>query len=97
MVNLYAGNGQIISVGGGGEVTTAQVKSALLSAVASGDVNLGSAIGATLSYTSPGTAWEANAETAYQNLLNAYKEIPNSGIPFFISTDQHGRGLEQHR
>lgn len=96
MANLYTGTGNPISVGGG-EVTTAQVKSALISAVASGDVNLGSAIGATLSYTSPGAAWEANAETAYNNLLAAYKAIPNSGIPFFISTDQHGRGLEQHR
>lgn len=95
MANLYTGAGNQISVGG--EPTTAQVKTALLSAIASGDVNMGSAIGATLGYTSPGTAWEANAETAYNNLLTAYKEIPNSGIPFFISTDQHGRGLEQHR
>ena len=96
MANLYGGNGQLISVGGG-DPTTAQIKSALISAVASGDVNLGSAIGATLSYTSPGTAWEANAETAYNNLLNAYKAIPSSGIPFFISTDQHGRGVEVNR
>lgn len=95
MANLYTGNGTQISVGG--ELTNAQVKSALLSAVASGDVNLGATIGATLSYISPGTAWETNAETAYQNLLNAYKEIPNSGIPFFISTDQHGRGVEVNR
>lgn len=95
MANLYTGNGTQISVGG--ELTNAQVKSALLSAVASGDVNLGAAIGATLAYTSPGTAWETNAETAYQNLLNAYKEIPNSGIPFFICTDQHGAGVEAHR
>ena len=94
-MSIYDINGKEIA--SGGEVTTAQVKSALISAVASGDVNLGSAIGATLSYTSPGTAWETNAETAYQNLLTAYKEIPNSGIPFFISTDQHGRGVEQHR
>lgn len=95
MANLYTGTGNQISVGG--EVTTADVKSALIAAVASGDVNLGSAIGATLSYTSPGTAWETNAETAYNNLLTAYKEIPNSGIPIFISTDQHGRGVEVNR
>lgn len=90
-------NGKVISVSGGGEVTTAQVKSALITAVASGDVNLGSAIGATLAYTSLGTAWETNAATTYANLLAAYKEIPNSGIPFFISTDQHGRGVEVNR
>jgi hypothetical protein len=95
MANLYTGNGQPISVGG--ELTNADVKKALISAVASGDVNLGSAIGATLSYTSPGAAWETNAATAYQNLLTAYKAIPNSGIPFFITTDQHGRGVEVNR
>ena len=92
---LYTGNGGVLSVGG--DVTTAQVKSAMISAIASGDINLGSAVGATVSYTSPGTAWETNANTAYQNLLTAYKEIPNYGVPFFISTDQHGRGMEQHR
>ena len=95
MTNLYTGTGNSISVGG--EPTTAQVKTVLLSAIASGDVNMGSAIGATLSYTSPGTAWETNANTAYQNLLTAYKAVPNSGIPFFISTDQHGRGVEVNR
>lgn len=95
MAKLYTGGGQIISVSN--EITNAQIKTAFLSAVASGDVNLGSAIGATLSYTSPGTPWERNAETAYQNLLTAYKAIPNSGIPFFISTDQHGRGVEVNR
>lgn len=95
MSNFYTGNGSLISVGG--EVTTAQVKSAMISAIASGDINLGSAVGATVSYNSPGTAWETNANIAYQNLLTAYKAIPNYGIPFFISTDQHGRGMEQHR
>lgn len=97
MSNLYTGNGEVISVSGGSELTNAQIKTALISAVASGDVNLGSAIGATLSYTSPGTTWETYAETAYANLLAAYKAIPNSGIPFFVSTDQHGRGVEVNR
>lgn len=95
MANLYTGTGAVVAVGG--EVTTAQVKSALISAVASGDVNLGSAIGATLSYTSPGEAWEANAETAYQSLLAAYKESPNRAIPVFMTADQHGRGVEVNR
>ena len=95
MSNLYTMDGTPIDMGG--EITTAKIKAALLVAVASGDVNLGSAIGATLSYTSPGAAWEANAATAYANLLAAYKEAPNSSIPFFISTDQHGRGVEVNR
>ncbi|MBQ8622525.1 MAG: hypothetical protein IJ422_09470 [Oscillospiraceae bacterium] len=95
MANLYTGNGAVISVSG--ELSTAQVKSAMISAIASGDINLGSNVGATASYTSPGTEWETNANAAYQNLLAAYKAIPNFGVPFFISTDQHGRGIEQHR
>lgn len=36
-------------IAAGGEVTTAQVKSAMISAIASGDINLGSAVGATVS------------------------------------------------
>lgn len=92
---IYDINGTEIAAGG--EVTAAQIKTALVSAVASGDVSLGSSIGAELSYTSPGDAWEANAAAAYANLLTAYREIPNSGIPFFISTDQHGRGVEVNR
>lgn len=95
MANLYDGNGAVIFIEN--EVTAAQIKTALISAVASGDVNLGSSVGATLSYTSPGAAWETNAKTAYANLLAAYTETPNSGIPFFISTDQHGRGVDVNR
>lgn len=78
-------------------ITSNDIKTALVGAIADGTVNLGSQIGATLSYTSPGTDWETNVETAYQNLLNAYKENPNSSIPFFITTDQHGRGIEPNR
>lgn len=86
-----------VSLSGSAEPTSAQIKTALIRAIADGTVNMGSTIGATLAYTSPGTAWEAYAETAYANLLAAYKEVPNSGIPFFISTDQHGRGVEVNR
>lgn len=89
---LFDANGNAVS-----EVSSADIKKALTGAIADGTVNMGSVVGATLGYTSPGTAWETNAAASYANLLAAYKEIPNSGIPFFISTDQHGRGLEQHR
>ena len=88
-------NGNVIETKG--SVSSSDIKTALIGAIADGTVNLGSAIGATLSYTSPGDAWEANAETAYQALLTAYKESPNKGIPFFISTDQHSRGVEVNR
>lgn len=96
MQSLYTGTGELVEVGGNG-ITKEQMKSAMVSAIASGDINLGSAVGATASYASPGTAWETNANIAYQNLLTAYKAIPNYGIAFFISADQHGRGMEQHR
>lgn len=81
----------------GGEVTPQAVTAAFLEAVAEGDINLGSQVGATLSFTSLSQAWQDNATTAYNSLKAAYKAGANKGIPFFISTDQHGRGLEQHR
>lgn len=88
-------NGNTIPTGG--SISSSDIKTALIGAVADGTVNLGSTIGATLSYTSPSTSWETNAETAYQALLTAYKKVPNSAIPFFITTDQHGRGVEPNR
>lgn len=89
---LFDANGNAVA-----EVSSADIKTALIGAVADGSVNVGNVIGATLSYTSPGTDWENNAVSAYENMLAAYKEIPNSGIPIFISTDQHGRGVEVNR
>jgi hypothetical protein len=90
---LYKGNGEKLET----TVSSEDIKKALMGAIADGSVNMGSQIGATLAYTSPGAAWETNANAAYQSLLMAYKAKPNQSIPFFISTDQHGRGLEQHR
>lgn len=92
---LYDRNGNEISTGA--EISSTDIKTALIGAIADGTVNMGSAIGATLSYTSPGETWETNMETAYQALLTAYKESPNRAIPFFITTDQHGRGIEPNR
>lgn len=74
-------------------VSSDAVRKALVSAVNDGSVNVGSVVGATLSTTFGNTY----GETAYANMLTAYNENPNSCIPFFISTDQHGRGLYQHR
>ena len=81
---IYDINGNDVSAGG--SLSSSDIKTALIKAVADGSVNLGSVVGATLAYTSPGTAWETNAATAYTNLLEAYKAIPNSGIPFFVTT-----------
>ena len=36
--------------------------------------------------------WVANATIQYNAMLSAMKEISTSGIPFFIATDQHGKG-----
>ena len=100
---LYNSKGQQIEVSGGGgsssgsELTDEQIRAAYISAVSSGAINIGANIGATMAYTTPNAAWEGYAEPAYQAMLEAYKEHPNSCIPFFISTDQHGRGVEAHR
>lgn len=93
-MSLYDINGNQITQS---DVTTAQVKTALMSAIADGSVNLGSAVGATLAYTGLSNAWIANAQSAYASMLEKYKTLANGAIPFFISTDQHGRGVEQHR
>lgn len=50
-----------------------------------------------LDFTTITEKWQLKATTAYNLLLDEYKKVPNSGIPFFISTDQHGAGMEQHR
>jgi hypothetical protein len=94
-MSLFDINGNTIETGS--NVSSTDIKTALIGAVADGSVNLGSSIGATLAYTSPSAAWETNAETAYKLLLDAYKQSPNSAIPFFITTDQHGRGVETNR
>lgn len=43
----------------------------------------------------PSTSWLTQAEKAYTNLLSAYNDTPpNRRIPFFVCTDQHGRGVD---
>lgn len=91
---LYDSKGNQIEIGT--DISSSDIKTALIGAIADGSVNVGSAIGATLTVNVDAT-WETNAETAYQSLLTAYKASPNTGIPFFISTDQHGTGLAPNR
>lgn len=81
----YDGYGNVLP-----SVSADEVKKALQAGVADGSINLGAAVGATLTTTGLTDAWTANAETAYQSLLAAYEENPNANIPFFITTDQHG-------
>lgn len=93
-MSVYDKNGNEIS----SSTSTDDVKQLFLELVANGEINMGSAVGATL-VTNLTNAWITNATTAYNSLLSAYREKPNVSVPFFISTDQHGQGtnLEQHR
>lgn len=84
-------------IGGSSEITDEDIKRAYISAIASGAVNPGAVVGATLSYNISKPAWLANGETQYAAMLAVYKNLPNNSIPFFISTDQHGAGLEWNR
>lgn len=92
-MSLYDINGNIVT----NNISDEDIKKALISAIASGEVNLGNSVGATLSLNSLDANWQTNAETVYNNLLTEYKKIPNDGIPIFITTDQHGRGIEGNR
>lgn len=94
-MSVYDKNGNIIS--GSGTITDDDIRNAFLAAIADGTINPGSAIGATLSVQTYSAAWEANAKTAYNSMLAEFRTKANSCIPFFISTDQHGSGLQQHR
>lgn len=90
-MSVYDKHGNLISGAEG------DLKEAFLELVASGEINVGSTIGQTLVYRLLSDEWIANATTAYNSMLAKYKELSNQSIPFFISTDQHSGGLEQHR
>lgn len=81
----------------GASISSEDMRNAFIGAIADGTINPGSAIGATLSVQTYSAAWEANAQQAYASMFQAYRTKPNISIPFFISTDQHGGGLRQHR
>ena len=96
-MSLYDVNGNVVS--SGGEVTTATVKSALMQAIAEGSVSVSTNVGDTLPYTTTyfTSAIEEKAQNAYAQMLAKYQTMNNSCVPFFLSTDQHSKGLEQHR
>lgn len=94
-MSIYDIDGNLI--GGSSEITDEDIKRAYISAIASGAVNPGAVVGATLSYNISKPAWLANGETQYAAMLAVYKTLPNNSIPFFVSTDQHGAGLEWNR
>ena len=87
-MSLYDIMGSVVSSG----VSSADIKNALLAAIADGSVNLGNAVGATLAYTDLSNAWIANAQSAYTSMLEKYKTLANGAIPFFISTAEQEIG-----
>lgn len=91
---IYDYQGNVIS-GGSGDITDEQIRNAFLQAVISGSVVVGTSIGDTLPIDTHYFT-ESYVRNAYNSLLSAYEAHPNS-IPFFIHSDQHGRGLEVQR
>ena len=90
-MSIYDINGNNIGA------SSSDIEDAFMGLVASGEINLGSQVGATLTYNNLTSAWIANATSSYNSMKARYKELSNESIPFFISTDQHSGGLEQHR
>lgn len=95
-MSVYDVNGNTVS-GDGGEISDDSIKKAFINAIANGTISMGAAVGATLTYNNLTDAWITNATSAYDSMKAKYKSLANKAIPFFISTDQHGNGLEQHR
>lgn len=61
---------------GGSEITDEDIKRAYISAIASGAVNPGAVIGATLSYNISKPDWITNGESQYAAMLAVYKTLP---------------------
>lgn len=81
-----------------GNPTDAQVKKAIVKAIASGEIELPTAgTSGTLAHASLTDSWLANAETAYANVLAEMKQYSNDAIPFLIQTDLHGRNNDPMR
>lgn len=91
-MSVYDKNGNTLV-----DISSEAIRQAYIEAIADGTINAGSAIGATLSVQTYSSAWETYANQAYNLMLDAYRTKPNVCVPFFISTDQHGSGLQQHR
>lgn len=91
-MSVYDKNGNII----GDQINSIAIRDAYINAIADRTINMGSAIGATL-MTTLSSEWKTAIDSAYAVLLDAYKRKPNICIPFFLTTDQHGSGLQQYR
>lgn len=98
MTTIYDGEGNVIEIsGGGGDIdVSAEVKQAFNEALVNGTIKIGGNIGSTLGIADGSLFNSTYMDTSYSNLLNAFKAHPNS-IPFFIQSDEHGRGVEINR
>lgn len=76
-------------------ITDEQVRDAFMRALGDGTITVSSRPGDTLG-VSEVLFNKAAMDTQYAALLAAYKAHPNS-VPFFIHSDQHGRGMEIQR
>lgn len=88
---IYDSNGNEI----GGIITDEQVRLAFMNALADGTIVIGGIVGNTLGIDTHNFN-SGYVDTAYASLLSAYKAHPNS-VPFFMQTDEHGRGMEIQR
>lgn len=80
-----------------GDITDAQVRDAFAHAITDGTIKVLSHIGDTLGIDSTNANFnQTYMDTAYASLLSAFQSYPNS-IPFFIQSDEHGRGFEIQR
>lgn len=77
-------------------ITDEQVRLAFMNALADGTIVIGSQPGDTLGISADAQFNQTYMQTAYASLLSAFKTYPNS-VPFFIHSDQHGRGVEIQR
>lgn len=78
------------------ELTDAQIQLAFSKALTDGTIKVLTHIGDTLGIDPLANYNQEYMNTAYASLLAAYQAHPNS-VPFFIQSDEHGRGMEIQR
>lgn len=87
-MSLYDINGKEVPA----NVSQAAVQSAIISGIASGEIELPTATSSgTLGTAGLTDSWVANAETAYGAMLEKMKELGTSAIPFIAQADPHGQ------
>lgn len=100
-MSLYNIDGAEITASGSASVTNAQVRAAIIAAVANGEIELPTTTtSGTLSISSgitDYTDWMAGVQTAYESMIADYKSDAVDGIPLFLATDLHGGAFDVFR